>query len=360
MVKEKILFSESEVFYRSLGLTELENVSFEFDGMKKYKESNKSLSEYNMFVCAFYSLPHNYILTEKFNGIGVKTVIVSDGIFDFANSFRNKIHVQYGLKLYFPIVQDYFIIADLISGEYHMNDKAVKLLNYRPSRMIETIEKIPLPQSKKILITTANQAYFSLAEFHRLKSLLIEISLFLKENDIDFAFRIFDKELINELGNFFGDNLVNDVEDNFEVCLVKYSSVITTPSSICVTSMYHNRPVLNVVLRADPVIIQAIWNIQSFDMFVGAFNDFYNFSIESQEEQDILLNSYISKYSLSEVINEVRNDELSIKKKQYADTLLMKMLNSKFNFNIEYFIRKIYNRYKKQNLIKQLRQKVKW
>ena len=128
---QKILFSESENYYRRLGLRDIDGATFIFDGMRFYCKYDSFLSGFDAFISLFYTMPHNVLLTVRFQRLGVKTVLCSDGINDLANSFINPMHIKYGVELLHPIVQDFFLCVGKKERKYfNQESRAMSLDNY--------------------------------------------------------------------------------------------------------------------------------------------------------------------------------------------------------------------------------------
>ncbi len=356
MMSKKYLFSETEEHYRSLGLRDIDGVIYHFNGMKDYSSVNPL--DYACFICSYYSLSQNTLLTIRFRKLGVPTILVSDGIYDFANSFSNQMHAKYELIFYHNIIQDSLIMADKKSCKYLKFSGAKNIFHYRPNRMISNKNLVRFSCDKSILITTANQAYFNNKERERLIEFLVGVVSILKERNVRFRFRIFDKELLDKLSLILNE-IDNDISSNFEDCLYKYSHVITTPSSITLTSMFHEKPVMSINIRTEPLNIQSGWVVSNIELFQDSLDEFLDNYETRLIQQRYLLNDYLSDNDLMSSINDaikgnLRDDVI------FCDKMLLKMLNSKFNFNFEYFIRRIYYHVKKYNLVKYLRKAIKW
>ncbi|HHR6405699.1 TPA: hypothetical protein ACS8BP_002330 [Providencia alcalifaciens] len=353
-----ILFSENEQFYRSLGLQNKAGLTYHFDGMRLYKKNINILKKYDLFVCAFYSLPHNTLLTKKFDELEIKTVIVCDGIYEISNALNNIMLKKYNLNLYFPILQDYLIFPS--NTECILFDDHVRMVNYMPKRIISKENKIPLPREKKILITTANTAYFNDGEYKCLIKLLKDIIAYLLDNDIEFAIRIFDKIILNDLDVSF-QKIKNDIDKPFEDTLAAYSSVISTPSSIVITAMYHERSVGQLVYRDTPQLMLSGWLFPSVSVFMNSLSSFLKLDNERMIIQNRFLSGYLKDSTdLTTAITKVTElEKININKNRdcydHINQQHLNMLNSFFNFNLEFFVRKIYNKIKKNELLKKIR-----
>jgi hypothetical protein len=338
-----ILFSEDEWYYRDLGLVDMEGMSYTFGGMRLYKKARSRLEKFDMFVCAYYTMPHNVLLTERFQCEGIKTVLCSDGIFDFSNAFHNIMHRKYGLVQFHPVLQDYFICVGKIEAEYFSSEEIVAM-DYMPKRMISELDPLPFPVEDRVLVTTANTAYFNDEEYGRLLKLMSGIIHQLRIKRIEFSVRIFDERLLRDLSIGFGDQLTNDLKGGFEETLSRYSSVITTPSSIAVVSMFHRRPTALLIYRDSPMFLQSGWLIPSEEVFLSLLSSFLSKDKGRMEIQSRLFENYSAEHGLTERILEVSKME-SQKATVYSDYIgksYRNMLESKFNFNIEWYVRRLY------------------
>lgn len=351
-----ILFSEHEEYYRDLGLIDVNDMSYVFGGCQLYKKNLTYLATFDAFVCSFYTMPHNIILTNKFKSLNIKTVLCSDGIFDFSNSFNNPMVKKYEVALFHPVIQDYFLCVGQNEKEYFSD--SVTTLRFVPERMLSTTDVIQEPKLKRTLITTANTAYFSEEEFERLFSLLLDITLLLNNNEIVFSFRIFDERLLTALYERLDFKIANDIDNDFETTLALYSSVITTPSSIAITAMYHQRSVSLLIYRDCPMLMQAGWLTPSADVLESSLDSFVNAEASRITIQNRLLKAYLTKNGLNEHLQTILNYEINSTAKDleiYINKSLLNMLESKFNFNFEWFVRRIYLSFKKTKLMKNVR-----
>jgi len=339
----RLLFSEDEWYYRDLGLEDIKGIEYRFGGMRMYRSPDDVLSVFDAFICAYYTMPHNALLTKRYRELGIKTILCSDGIFDFSNAKLNIMHAKYGLTQFHPILQDYFICVGKRESRYFSN--GVKAMDYMPKRMISSKELIPLPNKVKVLVTTANTAYFNQDEYVRLLLLMTQSISILIENNVEFAVRIFDQKLMTDISDEFSSRISNDVEFDFETTLKGYSAVITTPSSIAVVSMYQKRPTALLVYRDLPLFMQAGWMIPSAPVLDSFIDDFLRGDSERMKLQNKLYDNYAQEHGLTERIVEVMEDD-SHEQSVYAYMInrsYENMLMSRFNFNVEWHVRKIYH-----------------
>jgi hypothetical protein len=354
-----ILFSEHESFYRDLGLLNRPGLVYVFDGLRFYKKKISFFYRFDAFVCAFYTMPHNVMLTTKFKRLNKKTILCSDGIFEFSNAIDNEMVKKYGVMLFHPIIQDYFLCVGEEERKYF--NETVFALRYMPKRMLSKKDLIELPKSKRTLITTANTAYFTVQEFNRLEKLILDVVFLLIENSIEFSFRFFDERLLNSISDVLDVDIINDIQHDFEVTIESYSSVITTPSSIAITSMYHQRAVSLLVYRDKPMFLQAGWLTPSSNVLRDTLYDFVNLNSERIAIQNNIVKSYFTENGITDHIENIVGLDLAGKKKveeSYINKSLLNMLESKFNINIEWFARKLYLRLRNNSVIRRIRLKI--
>jgi len=346
-MSQMILFSESESYYRKLGLKNIDGIVFIFDGMRFYKRKNSFLVTFSVFISIFYTMPHNVLLTQRFKKLGIKTILCSDGINDLANSFINPMHIKYGVELLHPILQDFFLCVGKKERMY-FNQSAIAM-DFMPDTIITKQYPSSLPEKRKILITTANTAYFNDDEFELLLKLIVGVSELLRDKGVDFSFRIFDNSLLSALQENYSGKIINDIQNGFEDTLEHYTSVITTPSSVAVASMFHRRPTALLIYRDWPMFLQTGWSIPSVNVFKNNFDSFFDCDESRIAVQDRFFLNYSTTKSMTDRINEILNVELSAS--HDCNKLIIRsyenMLLSKFNFNFEWFFRRVYLKLKR-------------
>jgi hypothetical protein len=347
----KILFSEEEWYYRDLGLEDIEGVSYVFGGMRFYKSPLAELSQYYAFICAYYTMPHNVMLTIKFNSLGVRTILCSDGIFDFSNAFLNIMHRKYGLVQFQPILQNYFICVGKNEANYFCN--GVKAMEYMPKRMISSERPSLLPREQRVLVTTANTSYFNDDEYERLFQLISDVLVLLVDKNVKFSVRFFDDRLLTDLNIMFKGILQNDVDQGFEETLERYSAVVTTPSSIAVVSMFHKRPTALLVYRDFPMFLQTGWMVPSASVFSSLLKDFLLPDQDRMKIQNSLYENYATENNLTDRISEVlgKDNTNFSEYRSYINKSYENMLESKFNINVEWYVRRLYRFFRKYKFI---------
>jgi hypothetical protein len=295
----------------------------------------------------------------KFKQIKKSSVIVSDGIFDFSNAIDNPMVKKYNVTMYHPVLQDYMICVGSKEASYFSHN--VNCFNYLPTRVLSKTNMITIPSRAKILVTTANTAYFNQEEFDALVILINGVIEVLTNSNVDFSLRIYDKALLKSISQSFSGSLANDISSNFECCLESYSGVITTPSSIAVTSMYHKRAVALLVYRDKPMLLQSGWLISTKEIFQQSLDSFINLEPKRLAIQHDILKTYLTEKGMTELLLNLASTPYNGKdiNSAYINISYFNMLNSKFNFNFEWLIRKVYLRFKNSQLMKNIKLRIK-
>lgn len=341
----RVLFLEPLEYYAGLGfkLNFGEELSADFNGLSFFGSylSNK-LAPYDAVICSTYhSELANYIINEA-NILGIRTVLIADGIFEWGNAILHPVLQKKSLTLYHPIIHDSFICIGKREKEY-FESAQVNCINYMPRRVINNYKKIALPEKACFLITTANTPYFNDKEFEFIVQIILDITKTMRALDIEFQFRIFDKRLLKSLS--IPDNK-NDIKSDFESALHKYTAVITTPSSISISCMYHERTVAQMLYRDTPMLIQTGWSVFPSSDYKATILSM----IDKPTERMRFQNYMVAQYTDEETTNELEPailQALQAEKLQFGASTKDKLLESRFNFNIEYTLRKLAERAKK-------------
>lgn len=357
-MKKKILFAESIDHYQSLGLIDdLDVYDCVFYGIRFYKKNDRFLLSFSAFVTSYYTSSISMWMVMRCRSLGIKTIFVTDGVYDLANSFRNYLIKKYRTYLYEFLPHEYVLAV----GDIPMKDSCSQYEKYLPKRMVSKA-KIPLPKATKVLITTANSPYFNDREKTRLITLMVEIAKYLVEKKIEALYRIYDDAVLSALEVSLGSGFHNSVEMGFEDVLKDVSHVITTPSSVSITSMYHGRCVAQLIYRSESPGVQSAWNICSIDVFDEMIDSFLEPEVGLLRFQEAICKTYFEgNKTLRDLIEQDGSGvvELADTAEWFKRTQEQRMLNSHLNINFEYAARKIYTALKKRKFMKILRGVVK-
>lgn len=345
--KYKILCLEEKKYYEDIGIfnnllkSNNENYCFTFGGNKKYKITDEEILYFDLIVSIHYTNYLSNFLIIKARKNNVKTLLLADGIMDWSNFFDNPKQLEKKLKLYHPIIHDHFWTVGKFEKEYFMY-QGQNTKHYLPNRILKSKIPYDLPKKNKILVTTANTAYFNDLEKVALLNNLRIIKENIEKKNIDVIYRIFDKSLIEELSI---NESLNDTVTNFDDVLKKVSSVITTPSSITISSMFHNRSVAQIMYRDSPLFVQSGWMLTNGYSISATIDSLILGDEKRMDFQNAQLKNYLNddfdvEKELKSIIDENNQNQKEIE--IHINKNLYGLLNSKTNINIEYILRKIY------------------
>lgn len=357
-MKKKILFAEPIEHYQSLGLIDdLDAYECVFYGIRFYKKDDSFLKSFSAFVTSYYTSSISMWMAMRCRSLGIKTIFVTDGVYDLANSFKNHLIKKYQTYLYEFLPHEYVMAV----GDIPMKDSCSQYEKYLPKRMVSRA-KMPLPKATKVLITTSNSPYFNEREKTRLIALMIDVAKYLAEKKIDTIYRIYDGAVLSALEHGLGSGFNNSIGRGFEDVLEEISHVITTPSSVSITSMFHGRCVAQLIYRSEPPGVQTAWNISSIDIFDEVVDSFFEPDAGLLRFQESICKTYFDgNETLKNIIEQEDGDvvRLADKAEWFKRTLEQRMLTSHFNLNFEYLARRIYLSLRSTKFMKLLRQVVK-
>ncbi|CAH0527273.1 hypothetical protein [Vibrio hippocampi] len=278
----KILFIEPRFYFeRLISIEDLiikgHEVRF---GVPVVITSLKSFCEqYDLVVTCIEHSAVSRRLISYCNYLGLNTVLIMDGTYEFSNSHSNPYLKKIKFKLLHSNKFTYVFSIDLMMKGY-IESLGSKFVGYCP-RHANPIKKMKNLTNDKILLTTANSAYFDEFEFCSLIRLLTKIIDYLEKSNIDYSFRIYDKRVINELNI---EQNKNDINEGFQETLLKYSHVVSTPSTIINTAVEANIPTALLLYRDAPITQPAGWIIsdgvelnRTFISFLSKSSDRMNF-----------------------------------------------------------------------------------
>ncbi|MEZ9512692.1 hypothetical protein [Vibrio breoganii] len=358
--KKRILFLEDRQFYSTfVNLEQLsETFTLSFDG-GRFDDVNE-LKNFDLVIFSIYSSYKFNLLVIKLKNLGIPSLLMFDGVSEFSNFLNNKHLKSKSMINYHPIISDMALVVGHSAKQYFEVSNCL-VGQYMPLHMSQGDKRIDMCKDTRVMITTANTAYHTQREFNLLLSSLKEVISFFESMQVEFFFRIFDKSLIEEL-NIDQDR--NCLSGSFQESLSNASHVVTTPSSISLTAMYHNRPVMHLIYRDFPSYFQSGWQYISgvsdkttFMSFIESDEHFMKFQFKEVssnydvDDVDIEIKNLLSKYKYSD----------SSRISEFENNILYKMLDSRYNINFEYAIRKVYWKLKGTKLnkiVRNLRNKI--
>ncbi|MGF1863644.1 hypothetical protein, partial [Photobacterium profundum] len=259
--------------------------------------------------------------------LGIRTLLLFDGVSEFSNFKNNKHLKSLGLKNYHPIITDSVAVVGDKAKRY-FRERGCEVIKYVPLH-VRNDNIIELPDKERFLITTANTAYYDESEFITLVNLIKEVIICLNEKSQTYDFRIFDERIINALDI---EPEKNFRDGGFDDVLINYSFVITTPSSISLTCMFHQRPVAHLQYRDYPHFFQTGWSIIPSVPLDQTIDSMISFDQDRMAFQQSEVKSNFTVDPLAKSISSIISSEkFKFKKDDFCESISFKMLDSKFN-----------------------------
>lgn len=349
MSHESVLFLETLDFYEKLLGQNISSKQYTFDGANL---SLKKILKYDLIVYTIYLSPSYSLIINKCSENNVDTLLLFDGIVEFTNFTENKLAKKLSLNNYHPILSSNIaVIGDRAKG--YFQELGIKAHCFMPYRLNNLDKDIKLPSNDTFLITSANTAYYNEDEYKKVLSIYKQIIQISFEKKFRVIFRIFDNRLIEDLCI---PSKKNYISGSFEEVLALVDFVITTPSSISLTAMKHNRLVAHLIYRDCPEFFQASWNI-----FPTADVESIMRSMLSREYKRIAFQNNEVKRTFE---NEFDIGNLqpvlftSDQKKDFVVTQERNLLESKLVFNFEPIARKIYWKFSRNKIVKFIKSKI--
>lgn len=309
-----VIFLESEAHYRSLGLYESGE---EYFGAYKLLFGKIKLSECSVIV---YTLEHsflNFVIVSRARQLGIKVVLVVDGVFEWFNSYKNR--KLKGKPLFHPRLYDaVYICCNELTRQYILlgGGEVKKFYNPRVFGKIREACMRDNPVEFDFVVTTAKTAYFDEQEKKRLITLMNHIKVCLDSGGYSYVTRIFDEDLLAKSGF---DKEKNKIDGTYCAVASRSRCVLTTPSSISIESMVMGLRVGHILVRDAPVTVPAAWNFHGsidiaetlIDMSTTEHNyrDDFQLSILKNFSEDV-----IDPSKLMEELKKVENDRMKFQK----------------------------------------------
>ena len=338
MRKYSLLVIEDKSYYDHLLDFDSELFHVEYSGLRHYKSD---LRKFDLIISFNYlSDLGNYIIV-KAKIQNVRTLLLSDGIIEWSNMFSNSKFTKKNLKLFHPIIHDYFFCVGSNESSY-FNSLGQKTYNYIPNRMKTKETKSTNAKKIDFLLTTANTPYHNLSEKRILIKILKNILQDMKKNEYSFAFRIYDRSLIEELNILEHQNFI---KNDFNTTFNQFKCLITTPSSIIISAIKQKKPVAQIIYRDTPLFLQSGWMITSLNVD-STIKSMLNHEVERMDFQLWQLNSYINESG--DVSKIISRDKEKTNVSEHFNTRLENLIQSKYNINFEYLVRRLFLKFKRK------------
>ncbi|EOV3437946.1 hypothetical protein ACOW85_001312 [Vibrio parahaemolyticus] len=305
----KILFLESKnAIERLVSKEALQDCEFEFTyyGEKKYAFRLSGLKKYDLIVNSNYSNALHIKMVYYAKKKGISTVLLQDGVYDWANSYVNN-----KIPLYDVVFHDLFLFfgtdreRKLLEGNT-INSR--KVLKYVP-RYIPKYGKLMKDKKYDFLITTANSAYFNEQEFVALTQVIKRTIQELDNCGLTYKLRIFDRKLVEALS--LKNEVFNDTDCCFEESVSDVRAMITSKSTVTIEALYLDLPVAEFVYRNTPILSSPAWCIHEAIDYATTFKSMLSGEISRMNYQRSYLQGHMSVSTEKDIEHLVSSIKIS-------------------------------------------------
>lgn len=263
------------------------------------------------------TLSHNMylnFLVKLANRVGITTVLVVDGIFEYNNSFNNPFLKYFSGCLYRPNFHDYILLQSDEIGCEMVERGGGQVVSVKNMRVWDG-QQVEAASNRKVkaLITTANTPYFNDAEYEILLAMILNIKAWMIKNNVDFEFRIFDERLVSDLDLNEAENATSA---EFSLVINSYSHVVCTPSSLGLNIMARGLSLMQMVYRDTPLPFQSGWLIAPGFDFDSVMSSFF----ESNPERINYQYSVVKSFS-GTAINDALSSVSAVNKPKHGSVV---------------------------------------
>lgn len=334
-----ILVLETKIHHIRANIFDLEthfpNCSVTYNGSFYYNRDCSFFRQFDLVVSSVFSSVTSNLIVKKCKRYGIKTLLLTDGIIEWENMHNNSYLQSKGIKLYHPIIHDYFgVMGSLEKKYFSILNPSCTPLDFTPVR-IKLGMNNPISENRKLfLLTSANNAYVNEFEKERVIEIYSQILSSFLELQIPYKLRIFDKDILNVLHSI-DPSLKNDIDSSFSDCLDDVQAVITGPSSIVFEAFEKDLPVAQLLYRNAPVFTQSGWFINSYTDIKSTLLSMKNPEWERIAFQKAVLAEHYTAKNITQEINLSNfneNEKISVEEEFFK---------SKYVVNLEPYFRAI-------------------
>ena len=346
MKKNRILFLDpKKEVDKILKNTDYRKYKSEYNGQLLYRNNITDFKKYDLIACINTANPYNCFLLSKCTSAGIRTLTITDGIYEWENAYNNPKHKRNDIALHDPIPSS----AIVMTGGY--GQKYLKTINsgtnffrhipYRMQNSEMTQQCKSAQQEKIVLLTSARTSSFSTEELQRA---IVLYSLVIKECEsqcIKIRYRIFDENLAEHLKIPKKDN---NLSGSFKDSLQSISAVISSPSSVCLEAMANFLPVAIIDYRDSPIFMQSGWRIHQSVSIPTVLNSMMQMEESRMKYQSSVIAEFNKNdFDIDDAVAIAKTNVTSTDgdRKIDQDYYASKILESKWNFNLEILAKKI-------------------
>lgn len=342
-----ILFLQDKVYLDRYGFVDSFSKITYFDG--NYRVSDFTLLQYEAAVsCVAHDELANYMMYRA-DKLGIPTVLLNDGVFDLANSTRNGISKKSGVQPGLTRVSRVIATCSQL-GEQVSSVSGMGVVKYMP-KFVYDDEDNEVNLGDVALITTANSPCFNSDEKAALIERIREVVSELSNRNIPIRLRIFEEGIL--------EAVLSEVEPScyelfnhgsFFDAMSGVSIAFTTHSSVSIPLVKNSIPTACFLYRSEPIEPCYGWYyFQGLDL-PKMISEMRSRPIEKLNFQKSSFDSFDNK-ELGLIVSEV----LQTNKPSLSPDKAQKMLESAWNFNVQFLFYKIYLKVKSFSIVKDIR-----
>lgn len=294
---DKLIFLQPKSYFNRLGV---DFNKIEYECVFGWSSLKILITDFSKVKAVVSMIDHSHILRALCHRCRVHSlpvIFIMDGVFEWSNATINPYLNDRNIKLLSPVFYDYIICRDAGLVQCLKKDGVLA----RQYSVFEADGDGECSVNNKILITTANTAYYNEIEYENLIVLLTEVIKTLSENLIPYCFRFFDQRLIDE---FVTRSDCNLVDGSFSDALAQVSGLISTPSTIVQEAMELGVPVAILDYRDGPIFLQSGWRITGQTDILSVVMSMLSFDSDRMSFQ----NTQISRSNLTDQLNSIANE----------------------------------------------------
>lgn len=337
---KKILFLESDFEYANL--INLDNINYEFDGYKYYKKKYSYFEKYSLIISKSYHSEICNLIIHKANYMGVPTAFLVDGIVEWTNCISHPIVLKKKEKLFSNIRHKFLLCPGHNVSKIIAGNKGISFMNENVLRDSYT-NNINQEKLYDILITVANTPSFNKDELYVLINLIRAVIDEAIKMKLSICLRIKNKEILEKINEY---SLDNRVDIDFSDFLGLGKVLFTSPSTVGLSALLSNIPVCQFQYRVQPILFQTGWNLPNEIFAEQVLNSMLDRNSENMKFQKMQCENFQDAL-YSKDLNSINKYQVGVFESELKDidkilsSDLLGMLESPYNLNIEYFLRKV-------------------
>ncbi|CAK2003510.1 conserved hypothetical protein [Vibrio crassostreae] len=264
------------------------SITVEYFGSSLFIFSFGGLSKWDIIIDANYTNSFHKLIVRHCNKIGIPTVLLHDGVFEWKNAFENGL----GYNLYSSIEHSIFFYFGGQQFRNYLTALTGKpCVSYVPKFIMKENMHIQNDGDKfDFMLTVANKSYFDRDDFVNLVELFQSLIDFLNHSKYTYCLRVFDQNILKALNV---DGVTNIIDCDLEGAIKAVSKgVLTTKSTLQFEIMQYGLPVCELIYRDVPIFSTPGWVLYMGCDYEKTLSSMYSPSQERLFHQKNLLSDF--------------------------------------------------------------------